>query len=254
MTAQKWPALRVESGQATAVKDNVVVEEAIKLYLNDELVTELVATPTNLEELGVGFVVDEALAKDIQSVRSSSGVVAVYARSARKRPWKLQSSGGMGTLSDLPKVSSNITLTPDNVLSVIRETTSELWTRTGAVHCSVLFLEDELLVKRDDIGRHNTIDKVVGFAILNEIDLSRCIIGCTGRQPAGMVYKVANAGVPVIVSKAAPTYNGILTATDTGITLICFARGDRFTVYANPQRIRNLSGEAAIGPLTCASP
>jgi FdhD protein len=253
MTLRECPGIRVEVGQATAVQDAVVVEEPIALYLNDEFVTELVASPTNLEDLGVGFVVDEGLAEDIQSVRSSSGVVRVYARSVRRHPWRIESSGGLGTHNTPPRVSSTVTLTAEDVLSVIRETTSELWRQTGAVHCSVLLMDHELVVKRDDIGRHNTIDKVVGFAIMNQIDLSRCIIGCTGRQPAGMVSKVANAGVPVIVSKAAPTYNGILTANDAGITLICFARGNRFTIYTHPQRIRSLSGEAAIGPLTCAS-
>ncbi len=253
MTVRRCPGIRVEAKQATAVQDDVVVEEAVKLYLNDELVTELVATPANLEELGVGFVVDEGMAEDIQSVRSSPGVVCVYARSARKRPWTIQSSGGVGTLDALPQVSSTITLTPDDVLSVIRETTSELWRKTGAVHCSVLFLENELLVKRDDVGRHNTIDKVVGFAVLNQIDLSRCIIGCTGRQPAGMVSKAARAGVPVIVSKAAPTYEGILAANDARITLICFARENRFTVYTQPQRIRNLSGEATATSMECGT-
>jgi len=253
MTVRQCPGIRVEAEQATAVQDAVVVEETIALYLNDELVTELVASPVNLEELGVGLVVDEGLAEGIQSVRSSSGVVRVYARSVRARTWRIESSGGIAALNTVPQVSSTITLTPQDVLSVINETTSELWRQTGAVHCSVLFLENRLVIKRVDVGRHNTIDKVVGFAILNQIDLSRCIIGCTGRQPSGMVSKVANAGVPVIVSKAAPTYNGILTANDARITLICFARGNRFTIYTHPHRIRDLSGEATADAMKCSS-
>lgn len=93
------------------------------------------------------------------------------------------------------------------------------------------------MVKSSDVGRHNTVDKVVGHAILNKIDLSRCTIGCTGRQPAGMVKKDANAGIPIVISRAASTDKGIATANAAGITLVCFSRGDRFTIYTHPERI-----------------
>jgi FdhD protein len=81
------------------------------------------------------------------------------------------------------------------------------------------------------------VDKVVGYAILNAVDLSRCVIGCTGRQPAGMIKKDANAGIPVVISRAASTDKGIAAAEAAGITLICFSRGDRFTIYTHPERI-----------------
>ncbi len=86
------------------------------------------------------------------------------------------------------------------------------------------------------------MDKVVGHAGLNEIDLSRCVIGCTGRQPAGMVKKNANAGIPVVISRAVSTDKGIATADAAGITLICFSRGDRFTIYTHMERIVGVSG------------
>ena len=117
---------------------------------------------------------------------------------------------------------------------------SDEWKKTGGVHCSVLFKEGEVLAKMSDIGRHNTLDKIIGFAKLKKIDLSECYIGCTGRQPSGMVSKCANAGIPIIISKAASTTGGITTAKMTGVTLICFARDERFTVYSNEWRISGL--------------
>jgi FdhD protein len=92
------------------------------------------------------------------------------------------------------------------------------------------------------VGRHNTVDKVVGHAVLHGIDLSGCVIGCTGRQPAGMVKKNTNAGIPVVISRAASTDKRITTVNATGITLICFSRGDRFTIYTHPERIAGISG------------
>jgi len=97
------------------------------------------------------------------------------------------------------------------------------------------------VVKSSDAGRHNTVDKVVGHAKLHEIDLSRCVIGCTGRQPAGMVKKNANAGIPVVISRASSTDKGIATAGASGITHICFSRDDRFTLYTHAERIIGVS-------------
>jgi FdhD protein len=101
----------------------------------------------------------------------------------------------------------------------------------------VLYSEGRIVVRSSDIGRHNTVDKIVGYATLNRLDLGRCVIGCTGRQPAGMVGKIANAGVPIVATKAATTDAGIAIAERSNVTLIGFARGDRFTVYAHPERV-----------------
>jgi FdhD protein len=109
--------------------------------------------------------------------------------------------------------------------------------KNRGVHCSVLFHEEDCIVKSSDVGRHNTVDKVEGYAILNGIDLSMCVIGCTGRQPAGMIKKDANAGIPVVISRAASTDKGITAADAAGITLVCFSRGDLFTIYTHPERI-----------------
>ncbi|MCK9319118.1 formate dehydrogenase accessory sulfurtransferase FdhD, partial [Methanoculleus sp.] len=80
-------------------------------------------------------------------------------------------------------------------------------------------------------------------AALKGLDRSRCILGCTGRQPSGMVAKAANAGIPIVVSRAASTDRGILTAEEAGITLICFSRGERFTIYTHPERVPDVLEE-----------
>ena len=83
------------------------------------------------------------------------------------------SSGGT-SIGEVPgKVSSDLRITPEDVFSCTRGIETEVWRKTGAVHCSVLFSEGKCVVKSSDVGRHNTVDKVVGYAILNGIDLSR---------------------------------------------------------------------------------
>ncbi len=193
----------------------------------------------------------EGLSDHVEDVHVSKNEIRVYGKSGasaqfsarRKVDYELRASGCIG-VRGLPKVvASSLGITKAEVFGVIRQVESEVWKMTGGVHCSVLCHDGQLLVRSSDIGRHNTIDKIVGFAVLNGIDLSQCVIGCTGRQPAGMIAKVANAGVPIIVSKAAATDAGILLADRSNIALICFARGERFTIYSHPERIAGLVKE-----------
>jgi FdhD protein len=157
------------------------------------------------------------------------------------------SSGGLSTRKIVNKINSNLTIDREDIFMVISEIVSELWEKTGGAHCSVLFSGKELIAKSSDVGRHNTVDKVIGYCILNKIDLSRCVLGCTGRQPAGMISKAVNAGIPIIISKAATTDEGIRLAEASGLTLVCRVKENRFCVYTHPERIRGLTEEE---PLT----
>jgi FdhD protein len=233
----EYSAIQVKGNQVLALEDSVCTEDTFRLYLNDVPLAQIVASPDMLKEMGAGFVVCEGLVPSVDDVRVSKNDIWVYATTSAKIDYELRSSGCIG-LRGLPKtVRSSLAIEKDEVFRVIGQIESEVWKKTGGVHCSVLFQDSQLLVRSSDIGRHSTIDKIVGFAVLHKIDLSQCVIGCTGRQPAGMVAKVANAGVPIIVSKAASTDAGIVLADRSNVTLICFARGERFTVYAHPERI-----------------
>ncbi|HSQ94293.1 MAG TPA: formate dehydrogenase accessory sulfurtransferase FdhD [Methanoregula sp.] len=236
-------SIQVVAGQARETDDAVVIEDRFELLLNDEPVTEMVASRDQLRELGTGYLVGEGILRCIDSVRIDGDRSLVYADSScdlRSVKREVGSSGGTSFLSTPPVAVSPLRLTPDDVTAITREIETELWRKTGGVHCSVLFQDGRLLQKSSDVGRHNTVDKLVGYAVLNNVDLSSCVIGCTGRQPAGMVRKYAHAGIPVVVSRAATTDKGIAVAEATGITLIGFSRGDRFTVYTHPERITGI--------------
>ncbi len=235
--------IQVIAGQARETEDAVVVEDRFELLLNDEPVTELIASREQLRELGAGYLVSEGILRCVDKVKLDGDRILVYSDTGCDLRWRKKevgSSGGTSFLSTPPSTVSDIRLTPEEVIFITREIETELWRKTGGVHCSVLFCNGELLAKSSDVGRHNTVDKLVGHAVLNAIDLSRCVIGCTGRQPAGMVRKSANAGIPVIISRAATTDKGIAAAEAAGITLIGFSRGDRFTVYTHPERVTGI--------------
>jgi FdhD protein len=232
--------IQVRHGELSEINDTIVIEDRFRILFNDCLVTDMIASRDQLRELGAGFVITEGLARCVDKVKLDGDRILVYADrgcDVSRSKKVIGSSGGTSILQEQGKVSSDIRITPEDVFSCTRGIETEVWRKTGAVHCSVLFSEGKCVVKSSDVGRHNTVDKVVGHAILNRIDLSRCLIGCTGRQPAGMVKKDANAGIPVVISRAASTDKGIAVADAAGITLICFSRGDRFTIYTHPERI-----------------
>lgn len=102
---------------------------------------------------------------------------------------------------------------------------------TSAVHICILAREGKKLFVSEDIGRHNAVDKAVGYALLNGIPLSECMLFTSGRVPVDMVEKVIAAGIPVLVSKSVPTQESVLLSHEFGLTLICRAWPDRFELY-----------------------
>lgn len=236
--------IQVTDGVPKETDDAIVIEDRFDLLLNDRPVTTMVASRDQLRELGAGYVISEGLVRCVDKVNLDGDRILVYSDTGCDLKWmksETGSSGGQSYLSPARKVVSEVRVSPDEVIAITREIETELWRKTGGVHCSVLFCNGKLLAKSSDVGRHNTVDKLVGHAALNGIDLSRCVIGCTGRQPAGMVRKSAHAGIPVIISRAASTDKGIAEAEAAGITLIGFSRGDRFTIYTPPGRIAPLA-------------
>lgn len=106
--------------------------------------------------------------------------------------------------------------------------------QTFATHSCFLARGAELLFQCEDIGRHNAVDKAVGFAILHGIPLQECLLYSSGRMPEDMAAKVIRAGIPVAASKGAPTCAAVALARQHRLTLICAARRDRMKLYSDP--------------------
>jgi FdhD protein len=242
--------LCLQRGHIVKRSEQVCVEKVFHLFLNDTAIGNIVASPSQLKELGAGFIISEGLAGYVENVVVDGDQVKVYAgRTDHPKETVTGSSGGLSTRKILNKINSNLMIDREDIFMVIGEIVSELWEKTGGAHCSVLFSGKELLAKSSDVGRHNTVDKVIGYCILNKIDLSGCVLGCTGRQPAGMISKAVNAGIPIIISKAATTDEGIRLAKASGLTLVCRVKEDRFCVYTHPERIRGLTAEESLTSL-----
>jgi FdhD protein len=114
---------------------------------------------------------------------------------------------------------------------------SELHRRTGGVHSAALADEGGIRLFREDIGRHNAVDKVIGARLAEGGDFRRCLLLSSGRVSSEVLAKAARCGAPVLVSRTAPTDRSVSEARRLNLTLVGFARGERMNLYSAPERI-----------------
>jgi FdhD protein len=244
---KRCPATFLQAGKAKTITDWIAAEGSYELYLNDILVDTIAVSPSELEPHAFGYLVTEGLVlpEVVEGVRQRGHRVFVKTRGGQEVPPSqtvLRSSAYRGSEgASITPVTTAITIDPALIVQCAQQITGQAanWKKSGGVHISLLFnREGELITVAEDIGRHNSVDKVVGYALLNKIPLDETILACSGRQPEGMVLKAARARIPIVLTKAAVTDKGIQAAERLGITLVGFAREDRFTIYAHPERVQ----------------
>ncbi|WP_319378874.1 formate dehydrogenase accessory sulfurtransferase FdhD [uncultured Methanocorpusculum sp.] len=237
---------RYDNGTVVESADPVVAEDTVTLYLNGEKYLDNVATPESLDELGAGFFLAAGIAKQIRSVEVRGTDIFVEAGDTADISGKMESAGGLSPRESSDCVTCDIKVSPEEIFAVREKLNTEEWDKTVALHCAVLYHKGDVVFSANDIGRHNAVDKVIGYMTRNNLSAAECVLGCTGRMPQGMVAKAANAGIPIIVSRAAATSAGAALAERSGITLICFTRPPRFTVYSHPERVVGLGCEIGV--------
>jgi FdhD protein len=239
-----------ESIQATSA--SVCIEDRVTLFVNGNRVASLAISPEDLEAYAYGYLICEGIVKDINSVRNvridfPDIYVEVSSSTPEIRPdqTEIRSSGCIGVRTTWTSLSEplggGITIDLPTLFEGIGKINeyAPVWKSTGGTHCTII-LDDHGIVKSavEDMGRHNSVDKAVGKALLDGIDLSRCFMVCTGRMPAGMVAKAYRAGISIVASNTAPFSAGIQLARKVNVTLACFVRPPRAMIYSAPERIR----------------
>ena len=235
------------------VTDEVAVELPLEIRLNGESVAVTMRTPGHDFELAAGFLFGEGivdappevgladdLAANVVEVRAD-GAVAPSAR----RFYTTSSCGicGKGALEEVeaiaPRVEGGPTIERDLLASLPDRLRQPAFERTGGLHATGLFdAAGDLLTVREDVGRHNAMDKVVGEALLGgRLPLGDGILCVSGRLAFELVQKAVRAGAPILVGVGAPTSLAVELADDRGLTLAGFARGGRVNVYTHPRRV-----------------
>ena len=246
-TVREYTSVKItRAGKEDAI-DLVMVEQTIDLIINGTKLSSIVTTPDLHKELAIGYMVTEGAVKDrsdIEDVMEKDGKVFLKVRSFEHFDlwYELRSSGCIGVNWEKRDEDVSIpvsqTFPAGVILDSLKYLSSEIRDRTSGAHSACLVdAEGRLKYRALDIGRHNAIDKVVGMAILNGDDLSKLFLISSGRQPAGMVMKAVRAGIPLIVSKAAPISSGIDSARRANLTLACFADREKVKVFSVPERI-----------------
>lgn len=228
--------------ETPAEKGNVIsgiaVEHGMDLWLNEQPAMHLTCTPQHLDELVVGRLLTEGWIQRVEQIETlyicDKGLLARVTVSADiASSLKKPETESVGTCcTDNRLLLEKESKTPSTVLSIqwnegslkkaVKKMHQEqkLYELTHAVHACALIMEDHLLCCREDIGRHNALDKVIGWALLSGLDLHTCMLFSTGRLPADMVLKAVRAGIPLLASKTYPTDRGLEIAQRTGLTLI----------------------------------
>ncbi|MFC1950942.1 formate dehydrogenase accessory sulfurtransferase FdhD [Chloroflexota bacterium] len=239
------------------VEDIVIKEAPITIILNNQELVTLLCSPIDLKYLGVGYLFSEGLLadnSDIQkvSVDDEKGIVRVETI-AEKQPegeltFKRLITSGCGrgaslySLADaqtLSEVKSDMTISANAIFALVKQfqNQSQIFKETGGVHSAALCDTNSVLMFKEDIGRHNAIDKIIGECMLNDISMENLIILTSGRISSEILFKVLKRNIPILISRSAPTNVGVKLARDLGITLVGFVRGTRMNVYSHPQRI-----------------
>ncbi len=250
------PARRLKEGVYEDIEDPVTSETPLTIYLNDEELVTLLCTWEHPDELAVGFLRSEGFIKtrdDVQEVKVDAGQGFVVVRTCRpaviagetflKR--YITTGCGKGTsfyhLSDAvcPPVKTGFTVRTGQILNLMvqAQRMSDLFKMTGGVHSSAICTTDEILFFREDVGRHNTVDKLIGRCTLDGIDTTDNILLTTGRISSEILVKTAKMGVPLIASRSAPTDLAVRLAADMGVTIAAFVRNQRMNVYTHPERV-----------------
>lgn len=233
--------------------DELAVEEPLEILAGEMPLVVTMRTPGHDEELAAGFLYGEGLIESpprlapspdlaVNTIVCESPLAAV----PRSRPFYASSSCGVcgkGALEDVR--ASTRPLAPGPVVSrallaaLPDRLRQPVFERTGGLHAAGVFdPEGALVCVREDVGRHNALDKVIGRCLLDgSLPLARSIVCVSGRLSFELVQKAVRAGVPVLVGVGAPSSLAVEVARDRGLTLAGFARGTRVNVYSAPERV-----------------
>jgi FdhD protein len=225
------------------------VETQLTLFVNRQELVSILCTPTKLNCLILGFLYTEGIISGIGDVvgmrvcEDDSLVDVMLSNPEYKLPTlrTLTSGCGGGAIfkTQGQRVVSDLVVTPTEVLSLMKQLQNqmELYRLSGGVHTSALSDTKNLLVVAEDIGRHNTFDKIQGESLLRKLSTRDRLVLTTGRVSSEMLLKAAKMQSPVVATRHSPTGRAISLARDLGIALVGYARGSRLSVYSHPERL-----------------
>jgi len=261
-TSSRVSAVALRDGAATAKEECVAEEVAVALEVNGIAHAVMLATPADLEDFALGFLLSEAIIDaradlldvEFASVESGIALRATVAQRCvhrlKERRRALAGRTGCG-LCGTESIAEAVRPIRGDVAGIVVEAAAleramrslhdgqTLQRLTGATHAAAwITLDGELVTVREDVGRHNALDKLIGALSRSGADLAAGFVAVTSRASYEMVHKTASAGIGLLAAISAPTGLAIRMAESAGLTLVGFVRGANATVYSHPQAVR----------------
>ncbi len=262
---------KISSGKITETADKVAVEEPLQIQLKYSTATGqmlkdiavTMRTPGNDTELAAGFLFTEGIIKSVDDINEikhapadENGVQVILkeniipAMDNMARNFYTTSSCGIcgkasidaiQTVSQYDEVKNDSLISAAIFYSLQNELKKQqkIFENTGGIHASALFdVDGKFMMLREDVGRHNALDKIIGAAMLNnQLPLNNCILLLSGRASFELVQKAVMAGIKIIASVGAPSSLAVEMAIENDVTLVGFLKEDRFNIYATKERI-----------------
>jgi FdhD protein len=238
------------------IETPVVTERPLTLFLNAREIVTLMTIGDHPELLAVGYLLNQGMLTpqdEITAIDHEPDIETIVVRTKRQTDYedklkkKVQTSGcAQGTVfGDLMEAFDSVHLAPEArvhtswLYQLTRKinTQPSLYLKTGAIHGCVLCARDQPLLYMEDVGRHNAVDKIAGYMMLNSVPAADKIFYTTGRLTSEMVIKTVKMGIPILVSRSGFTAWGVELAIKSNLTLIGRARGKRFMALAGLDRL-----------------
>lgn len=255
--AKEYEALQYENGLFTKVIVPVSTEYGITIAINGKPFVTIASSGANLKEMAVGFLVAEGLVKkkeEIQAIECNRQTLTINVILSETddivgRMFSIRSivsgCGGYNKIETTRKLQP-CAVNPEVIIKIGKQfyQTSDLHKKTHGVHSAGLYdTSGKQIAFYDEIGRHSAIDKLVGYAMLNDINLDNTIVFSTGRISSEIVYKAVASGFGIIATKGSPTSLAIDLANRFNVILIAKLRINRFCVFNTNINIESLFGK-----------
>jgi len=240
------------TGRWEDLSESLIAEKPVSLTVNGEAWLTFLCTPVDLDALAAGFLFNENLIQSADELASihvcpPGDNVDVWTSHVIERPktWR-RTTGCAGGMTAEPGAETRravdlceVRLNADQIINLAQQLFAyqELFRQAGGVHTSALSDGQSILVSAEDIGRHNTLDKIAGKCLLRSLNPAQRVLLTTGRVSSDMIQKAARMKASVVISRTSPSTLSVEIAGEVGITLIGYARRDRFSIYAHSERV-----------------
>ncbi|OPX89999.1 MAG: formate dehydrogenase accessory protein [Pelotomaculum sp. PtaB.Bin104] len=254
---QEREIIRYNQGSTKSDHEFIVDEIPLTVYVNDTELATLICSSGAFKELAIGFLINEGIIKkysDIKDITFNEDDGLMWVETTKpvnqtetflKR--QIASCCGKGRaclyfvndVNQLEPLNSTKQFAATHLLKLIGllEYGSETYEKTHGVHSAAMGDDTRLLAMFDDIGRHNAVDKVLGYALLNQLGTEDKCLLLSGRVSSEILIKAGHSGIPLVVSCAAPTSLAVDLADQFNVALVGFARGEKMNVYSHPEKV-----------------